>query len=429
VLVLVFAAFSVLPAYAADHGALQQLKSEAGVTELPGVDKPQSGPLEPRYWVVVRAATPAQRTALAQGGMSIEEIKSDRVSGIAHFRTIEKLQAQGFVIERQISLAEYHNSFIQAFPPQDKAYHDYARLTADMRSLVQAQPGLVSMFSIGKTWQGRDIWALRFNTEQAGVKPSAKPGAVFVGNHHAREHLSVEVPLRLAQHLAKNRNEASIRRLLDQRDIYIIPMLNPDGAEYDIATGEYRWHRKNMRVNPDGELGVDLNRNYDFIFGGPGASGDTYSETYHGPSAFSEPETQAFKAFLEARPNVKVMNSFHSYSELILYPWGGKDEQISDARDRKAFQVLAQAMAKLTGYRAMQSSGLYVATGDCTDWAYAALGIFAFTTELYPSGGGGGGFYPGAKVIEKVAKGNISAAIYLLEHADDPRAAAWERSL
>jgi len=113
------------------------------------------------------------------------------------------------------------------------------------------------------------------------------------------------------------------------------------------------------------------------------------------------------------------LNSFHSYGALILYPWGGKDTAIDDAADLKAFKALAAAISKMTGFEAQQSNEMYVATGDCADWAYAAHKIFAFTTEL-----GGNGFYPGAAEIDKEASGQIQAALYLLQYADDPRRTA-----
>ncbi|MDD5656298.1 MAG: M14 family zinc carboxypeptidase, partial [Elusimicrobia bacterium] len=132
-----------------------------------------------------------------------------------------------------------------------------------------------------------------------------------------------------------------------------------------------------------------------------------------------EPETGALKAFLEARPNVRTLNSFHSYGGLVLYPWGGKDGPVEDEGDRKAYEIMAAAMAKLAGFRAEQSNEMYVATGDCADWAYAARKVFSFTTEL-----GGGGFYPGAAEIEREAPGSIKAALYMLEYSDDPHRAA-----
>jgi len=419
-LALAFAACVALPASAdsgshSDNKALAELKDAARADELPPVPEPEGAAVNQRYWVVVKAASRAERTAIATAGLAIEEENPDRVAGTAHIKTIEKLQALGYEIMFQESLVRWAKDF----PSQDKAYHNYDRMKTALDALAKSNPKLISLFSIGKGWQGRDIWAVRFNTTESGTKPSQKPGAFIVGDHHAREHLSVEMPLKIAEYLAAHKDDVAVRRLLETRDIYIVPMLNPDGAEYDIATGQYKWHRKNMRVNSDQELGVDLNRNCDFIFGGEGSSGDTYSDTYHGPSAFSEPETQALKAFLDARPNIRTLNSFHSYAGLVMYPWGGKDGAVDDGEDLKAFQTMAAAMARMAGLRPEQSNEMYIATGDCADWAYAAHRIFAFTTEL-----NGGSFYPGAAEIEKEAPGEIRAALYMIEYSDDPHRAA-----
>jgi carboxypeptidase T len=292
-------------------------------------------------------------------------------------------------------------------------------MSSELKAIAQANAGLASVFSIGKTVQGRDILALRLNTDASGAEPSSKPGAVFTGTFHAREHLSTEVALLLGRFLAEKKDDPKVRELLRTRDIYILPMINPDGAEYDISTGEYQWHRKNMSRNPDGSTGVDLNRNYGYLWGGAGSSGSPWSDTYRGPSAFSESESKAFKSFLEARRNVKTLISYHSYGELVLYPWGGDDSDVPDAKDLAAYKALAVEMGKLTGYAPQKSSDLYVATGDATDWTYAALGIFSFTIEL-----GGNGFYPGSGIIGPSAKANLKAALYLLGLSDDPRRAA-----
>jgi len=393
---------------------LNQLKQQAKADELPDVAAPAGAPVAQRFWVTVRAKSRADRTAISGAGMAIEEFSSDRVSGTAHINTIRELQKLGYEVLFQTDLAKW----IRDFPAQDKAYHNYDRMKAAIDALAKSNPKLVSVFSIGKGWQGRDIWAVRFNTTQSGTQASKKPGALLVGNHHAREHLSVEIPIRIAEYLSAKKDDPAVRKLLDSRDIYVVPMLNPDGAEYDISTGRYQMHRKNMRVNPDKELGVDLNRNCDFLFGGEGSSGSTYSDTYHGPSAFSEPETKALKTFLDSRPNVTTLNSFHSYGSLIMYPWGGKDGALEDAADLKAFKTMAEAMARMTGFTAEQSNEMYVATGDCADWAYAAHKVFAFTTEL-----GGGGFYPRPSEIDKEAPGQIQAALYIIDLSDDPHRA------
>lgn len=402
------------PSYASEK-VLDQLSREAAL-EAPAAPDTAAKPYsDGRYWAVVRAADKAARTRALETGFSIDEVGPGTIAGVADESSLAELRKQGFEVVKATPLLR----FIQDFPPSDADYHDYAELSAELRAIAQSAPGLVSVFSIGKTVQGRDILALRLNTDASGDAPSPKPGAVFTGTFHAREHLSAEVPLLMARWLAENKDDPKVRELLRTRDIYILPMINPDGAEYDISTGQYQWHRKNMSRNADGSTGVDLNRNYGYLWGGAGSSGSPGSDTYRGPRAFSEPESKAFKSFLEARRNVKTLVSYHSYGELVLYPWGGSDSDVPDPKDLAAYKALAGEMGKLTGYTPQKSSELYVATGDATDWAYAALGIFSFTIEL-----GGGGFYPGAGAIGPAAKANLKAALYLLGLSDDPRRAA-----
>jgi carboxypeptidase T len=141
-----------------------------------------------------------------------------------------------------------------------------------------------------------------------------------------------------------------------------------------------------------------------------------------GPQAFSEPETRALKSLLEAKKNVKILLSFHTYSELILYPWGHVYDKIANTAHLQAYQTMANTMAQWNGYTPEQSSDLYIASGDTCDWAYGSLGIFAFTFELSPSSNdwGGGGFYPGAGAIEPTFNANIRPALYLIDLADNP---------
>src|SRR5690606_31479829 len=102
---------------------------------------------------------------------------------------------------------------------------------------------------------------------------------------------------------------------------YIAPVINPDGKQYDIEHNQYKLWRKNVGQRS----GVDLNRNYGGPgYGGQGSSSNPRSDVYHGPNAFSEPETLAVKELLETHTNITINLSFHTFSELILYPWGYK---------------------------------------------------------------------------------------------------------
>lgn len=382
---------------------------------------------DPRLWISVAASTKEERTRLLEMGLSIEDISARSVSGIIHRDSLPAFQTKSFNVLATMPLSQFASSSLKDFPTQDAAYHNYREMYDRLKALESANPDIASLFSIGRTTEGREIWTLRINSSAKGTRPSSKPGAVFQGAHHAREHLSVEVPLLFAVWLLENRNNAEVKNFIDTLDIYIQPMINPDGAEFDISTGKYQWWRKTRSPQSSGNFGVDPNRNYDSWWCQAGASNSPWADTYCGPSAFSEPETRAVRDFVKARPNLKTMISYHSYAELVLYPWGGKYEDIPDQNDLKVFRTLAEGMAQLTGYTAQKSSDLYAATGDSCDWAYAEAGIFAFTVELSPAGGGWGGggtFYPGAAVIDKTVRDNVQAALYLLRNTGDPRKAA-----
>lgn len=421
-------AFAVAVLYAVPAAALPDPFDGKGRLELEAGPQPASAapvagqPVDHRSWVTVAAGDSATRTKAARAGLSIEEVRPGEVSGFATEAAQARLRAAGLSISSALPLMRRFGPL--AFPARDAEFHDYDEAVAALKAAAASAPELASLFSIGRTIEGRDLWALRLNTDARGSQPSRKPGILFLGEHHAREHLSVEVPLRLARRLIEERNRPEIAHLLKDRDVYFIPMVNPDGAEFDVSGDRYHMHRKNMRRNADGSTGVDLNRNYAFRFGGDGASSDPRDDTYHGPEAFSEPETRAVRDFVRGRPNLTTLLSYHTFSELVLYPWGGADEPIEDAVALAAFRNIARELAGMTGYRAMQSSELYVATGDTCDWAWAERGLFAFTFELTPKSMWDGGFYPGAAAIATTVQANWRPALYLIELADDPRRAA-----
>ena len=274
--------------------------------------------VEGRYWITVKAADSRARTRLLEAGFDIVEITKDSVSGIAGPELLAALSSKSFVVLSRVPLA----ARAKDFPAADAAYHNFKETTDLLKQMAAANPDIASLFSIGKTNEGRDIWCLRINSSAKGEAASAKPGALYMGNHHAREHLSNEVPLLFAAWLFEHKNDADIKKYISTLDIYIVPMLNSDGAEYDIKTGSYQYYRKNMSLNSDKSRGVDLNRNYDSWFCEAGASTYPGADTYCGPKAFSEPESQAVKKFIEARKNLKTHISYHSYAGEILYPLG-----------------------------------------------------------------------------------------------------------
>lgn len=417
---LVLAGAAALPVFSAETPSYDQLLAQLTSVQqeipvAPVADRAAwASASEGRYLVTVKAADKKARTSLLKAGFDITEVAKDSVTGIAGPELMELLSSKRFGILSKAPLS----SLLPAekdFPSQDSIYHNYQETVDLLRQLAAAHPDVASLFSMGKTVEGRDMWCLRLNNSERGLAPSSRPGAFFMGNLHAREHLTNEVVLLLAAWLLEHKNDAEVKKYLSTLDVYIMPMANPDGAEYDVKTGSYQYYRKNLAKNSDKSRGVDLNRNFDSWWCQEGASDYPASDTYCGPRAFSEPESVNIKSFMEGRGNLRTHISYHTYGNLILYPWGGNDADVSDPRDKAFYEKAAAAMGKMTGYQPQKSSEMYVATGDSADWAYAATGALSFTFEM-----DGRGFYPGAAIVKPAVEKNIKAALYLLSVTDDP---------
>ena len=234
------------------------------------------------------------------------------------------------------------------------------------------------------------------------------------------------MPFRLAQELVEQADDPKIAGWLSVGEIWVAPMVNPDGHEH-CRTGERLW-RKNRRRNPDGSIGVDPNRNYGYMWGTlnvPTSSHVPSDETYVGPRAFSEPETRAVRN-LVACEMFRGVVTYHSYSQLILYPWGYTDKPVTDPHDREGMIGLANEMRDLMKgvhgvvYTPQQSSALYPTAGDTTDWTYGEYGIPSFTIELRPKSHLEGGFILPPSQIVPTWEENRPAAFRFIEQLLEP---------
>ena len=315
------------------------------------------------------------------------------------------------------------------FPPGDALYHTYAEMVEEIQAVEAAHPDIVDVFSIGESARGRDIWAAKVSDNVATDED--EPEVLFDAVHHGDEHLTLEQALYLFNTLVDNYGVGSkVTRLVNTREISIVFMLNPDGAEYDLSGDPYRGWRKNRQPHPtSSRIGTDLNRNYGFRWGCcGGSSGNPASRTYRGWEPFSAPETRAFADFVRSRviddeQQIRTHISLHANGELILFPWGYTRRNLASVMtraDRDAFAAMARDMAATNGYRVMQSSDWYITDGDQIDWMYGRHGIFSFTLEVYPSLASGQDHYPPDEKIARQTKRNRAALLYLIDLADCP---------
>ena len=256
-----------------------------------------------------------------------------------------------------------------------------------IRDFVQDNKRIAKLKVIGQSVEGRDILAVRLTdkNDEGKKKGSHKREApvLYQGTTHAREWIATEMMVRLMRWFGSDRPKA--RKLVRKRELWFIPVLNPDGYQYTFD-GERLW-RKNMRLNNDDGVfnlrdGVDLNRNYPehWNWDDEGSETNTASETYRGPSPASEPETQANMRLVKRIP-FRFSISYHSYAALLLYPEGWQVQ--TPARDDPIYVALSGTDTEpaIEGYDPDVSAELYTTNGEYTDWAHAIEDTLSWTVE------------------------------------------------
>ncbi len=319
------------------------------------------------------------------------------------------------------------------FPTSMSAYHNWPELVDEIMQAQKDHPDIVSIFSIGKSYQGRDIWVAKVSDNVA--TDEAQPEVLIDALHHAREHLSTEQALAVLRWLTDGYgSDGTVTRLVNSREIFIIFALNPDGLRFDLTGSPFRAWRKNRQPNTGSTaVGTDLNRNYGYRFGCcGGSSGNPKSTTYRGAAAFSAPETRALRDFVSSRviggvQQIRTHITLHTNGKLILWPYGYTKTDVPPdmtALDHSTFVSMGKAMAALNGYKAKQSSDLYITDGDQIDWMYGKYRIFSYTFELYPAETGAvlTDHYPPASAIGPQTERNRAAILLLIDRAACPYA-------
>ena len=287
--------------------------------------------------------------------------------------------------------------------PGFSCYRTVEETQDSIDAIVAAHPDLATKIDIGDSWDkktaggsaGYDLYVLKLTN---AANTQAKPKFFAMTAIHAREYTTAELNTRFAEWLVNGYGtDAEATWLLDNVEFHLLLQSNPDGRKK--AESGLLW-RKNANSGYCGSdmsepgPGIDLNRNFPYLWGGPGASASACDETFRGPSAGSEPETQSVVAYVQSifpdlRPDDRttpapdttqgIFLDIHSFSQLVLWPWG---DTTTLAPNTTALEILGRRMAWFNGYDPQQSVGLYPTSGTTDDTAYAMLGVPAYTIEL-----------------------------------------------
>jgi len=312
--------------------------------------------------------------------------------------------------------------------PFPEEYPSVAALNDWYDDLVAEYPDLVEKHHYGTSWEGRDLWALEITSDE-DTQVDEKPGVLVDGALHAREWSSVQVSAYFMWRvLDEYDSNETIYWLVNNRRIFVAPMVNPDGYIYDGdgdygGDGEGEWWRKNRNesVGDETEVGVDLNRNWDIDFGGAGSRGDPGSDTYHGEEPFSEYETKYLRDLI-IEEDIDSYQNIHSYADCLLIPYMYTDDP---SPHDDWYRGMAGHMTSLTSLMGDESQQYsygqpheeigYSAAGGAADWAYAKEGLQGLTFEIHT---GGHEFYPPEEDIMTINKDLDDSLIYQSRVAD-----------
>ena len=356
-------------------------------------------------------------------GLSLDRVAQGDgyIEIISNAEEVAKLKSRGLQLEIvQSDLVAHYKSRLD--PTKDMGgYMTLDEVYAEFDAIVGDHPSIVSTkVNLGYTIEGRIQWAVKIS-DNPNVDEE-EPEVMYTAAIHAREVITPLVLLNVMNHLTDNYGtDPDVTALVDSREMWFVPIVNPDGYYRNQVTdpgGGGMW-RKNRRHNMDGSWGVDLNRNYGYEWGydDEGSSPDGGSTTYRGTSAFSEPETQNMRDFTIAHEFVSTVY-IHSYSNLILWPWG-YDYLLTP--DNDLFMIMGDSMTAYNGYTPEPGHALYPANGVTDDWGYGEQTLknknYAFTFEV---GSGTDGFWPETSRIPALVSENLQPLLFLARCADNP---------
>jgi hypothetical protein len=323
--------------------------------------------------VSIRAEDDQQVRELLDAGLDIVDVDAETREVHVVLDTFE----QGYVDAHDIDV-EVIEENVNEFPDtsitstDDSERTDYRHLDdyyEELDAVHAAYPDLTRLEVIGHGHEGRPIIALEISS--APGQADGRPEHIHTALTHAREWPTGEFVMDLAWYLTENYgHDDRVTDIVDDVRVWLIPVLNPDGFHYS------RTQSPTWRKNRNPAAGVDLNRNFAHMWGGPGSSGDPSSNTYRGTAPFSEPETQALRDFVAVRHPITVIHS-HVQGGRWLYPWAHTE----DAPPDPELAALAAESVQWSGYRDQQWIDMYQASGESVDWSYEAFRSLSFLPE------------------------------------------------
>ena len=267
----------------------------------------------------------------------------------------------------------------------------YWEMQDSLDVLAAAFPDICYKYSLGLTHQGRQIWCLKISDNP--TEPEDEPGCFFNGAIHAREPMGTSCVMNFAVRILSGYGQDPVSTwLVDNREIFLVPVQNPDGYVYNSDSGgaSSNW-RKNRHVYQSPYVGVDLNRNYGYRWGcdNQGSSGNPSSSTYRGPSAFSEPATALIRDLMNAN-RIRTCMDYHTYGRYNMYPWGYAR---IDPPEKQLLQEMVDTF-RMNNHYSQSGTGqisrvLYGCNGISADWEFADTAgkfvTYGFTCELSTS--------------------------------------------
>jgi len=403
------------------------------------------------HMVLVTASTPEQLAALDELGVNLACRE-----GIGIQRMIvapENLPALMALNLPTITVSENVEAIIESEAAEIRRLRDdrnaafftvYRRtpeISAFVDELITLAPTVVTRVSVGTSVQGRTIFGVKITGPGGGSKPKV----VITGCQHAREWISPMTVCWAAEQLALGYGvDSEITALLNAVEVHIIPVVNPDGYEYSHDLDRY-W-RKNRKSNAGGTIGVDLNRNWAYQFGGAGSSGTENAENYRGIAAFSESETAGLSAYMTTLAGsvscvgdcaagnrcsgLRGHLDVHTFGALVLGPWSYSTSVVPPREEilRAVQNEMAGAIIGAHSYPYLAGLGLdnllSAASGVATDWTFAQYGTLAWTYELRPDSGGVSSFDPPPSEIVPASEETFEGILSMLHRIATPSVGA-----